>query len=57
MNKQNHTSKVITQREQHIKEVNTMDEKNEMLEHEQEWSSGKGDDEPSEETEERNDDK
>ena len=26
-----------------------MDEKNEMLEHEQEWSSGKGDDEPSEE--------
>ena len=33
-----------------------MDEKNEMLEHEQEWSSGKGDDEP-EETEERNDDK
>ena len=34
-----------------------MDEKNEMLEHEQEWSSGKGDDEPSEETEARNDDK
>ena len=28
-----------------------MDEKNEMLEHEQEWSSGKGDDEQSEETE------
>ena len=25
-----------------------MDEKNEVLEHEQEWSSGKGDDEPSE---------
>lgn len=23
-----------------------MDEKNEVLEHEQEWSSGKGDDEP-----------
>ena len=57
MNKQNHTSKVITQREQHIKEVNIMDEKNEMLEHEQEQSSGKGDDEPSEETEERNDEK
>ena len=29
-----------------------MDEKNEMLEHEQEWSSGKGDDEPSKEAEE-----
>lgn len=27
-----------------------MDEKNELLEHEQEWSSGKGDDEPVEES-------
>lgn len=27
-----------------------MDEKNELLEQEKEWSSGKGDDEPDEET-------